>query len=248
MAKRDDEVSRSGNAILRHQARERAWQPPAESAGAEEIVRYFERHFGEAATVFHEVMSDMVHLDVHVIPPHAERDCWTLFTTGMSDLPMAAPPGAEELTYAELMISLPASWRLDVLSVTPPPDDLERWYWPVGWLKQLARMPHTYETWLGYGHTIPNGDPAEPFAPGTALCGWLLLPPIGLPAEELQVTLRDGRAVHVFALHALYAEEMALKLDQGTDAILDGFDRVGATEVLTLDRRPVTRRKLFGLF
>ena len=34
-------------------------------------------------------------------------------TSGMSDLPMSAPPGAEECRYAELMISLPPSWLLD---------------------------------------------------------------------------------------------------------------------------------------
>jgi len=248
MAKDEDETTAGGIPIKRHQARERGWRPPAESTGAEHIERHVARHFGEVASVFHEIVSELVHIDVHVIEPRPERDRWTLFTTGMSDLAMKAPDGAADLAYAELMISLPASWRVDRIAATPPPADVERWYWPVRWLKQLARMPHEYETWLGAGHTIPNGDPAEPFAPDTKLCGWMLLPPLEVPAEALQVALPDGRTVHLLALHALYAEEMALKLAKGTAALLDAMDRAGVSEVLTPDRAPVKRRKRFGLF
>jgi hypothetical protein len=246
--KKPGEVSPGGSSIFRHEARERGFTPAAPAETAEEVERQLGERFGEPSTVFHEIVSDLVHLDVHLVPPRPERDCWTLFTTGMSDLPMAAPPGAEELRFAELVLSLPSHWRLDLLQATPPPPDLERWYWPVRWLKQLARLPHEYETWLGTGHTVPNGDPAEPFAPDTRLCCWLLLPPVSVPEPARQLALSDGRTVHVLALYPLYPEELGLKLDKGLDDLLDAFDRAGVSEVLTLDRPPVVRRKLFGLF
>ena len=86
----------------------------------EEIEQHLARFLGEPQTVLHEIASDLVHVDVHVIPPRPERERWTLFTTGMSDRPMAAPSGHDELALAELMISLPADWRVDAFDVTPP--------------------------------------------------------------------------------------------------------------------------------
>ncbi len=51
-----------------------------------------------------------------------------------------------ELYYAELMIDLPPEWLVQ--------DDDENNYWPIRWLKILARLPIDSDTWLGYGHTI----------------------------------------------------------------------------------------------
>jgi hypothetical protein len=78
---KSDEVSPGGSKILRHEARERRWTAPASTEGMEQIDAHFRRFFGEPSTVFHEVMSDLVHLDVHVIRPRPERNWWTLFTT-----------------------------------------------------------------------------------------------------------------------------------------------------------------------
>lgn len=63
-------------------------------------------------------------------------------------------PDPEVPRYAELVISLPPFWPLDEQSWRD-----ERHYWPVRLLKTLGRLPHEYDTWLGVGHTIPNGDP-----------------------------------------------------------------------------------------
>ena len=179
-------------------------------------------------------------------------------TSGSSETEGAVAPGTskrhahlasvEADLSARLLLHLPASWKVDALKATPPPADLERWYWPIRWLKQLARFPHEYQTWLGFGHTIPNGDPPSPFSPETKLCGWFLLPPIGVEDEARQVTLSDGRTVHLYCLHALHLAEMALKLNKGSDALLDAFDAAGVGEELRLDRPAVVRRKLFGIF
>ena len=72
--------------------------------------------------------------------------------------------------------------------------------------------------------------------------------PIGVPAEGRTIPLADGRTVKLYALHALHADEMTLKLDKGTDALLDAFDRAKVGEVLQPQRPSALRRKLFGLF
>ncbi|MCA9618289.1 MAG: suppressor of fused domain protein [Myxococcales bacterium] len=240
----DDEISPGGSRVYRHEARDRDWEAPPSDGAMEAIEAHFHQYFGEVSSVFHELVSDLVHLDVHIVPPTDERPWYTLFTTGMSDRPMTVPEGCEELRYAELLIALPPDWRLDLLGVSPPPPDLERWYWPIRWLKQLARLPHEYGTWLGFGHSIPNGDPAEPFHPSTKLAGWVLLPPISVPEEGSEIVLPD-RSIHLYTLHALHPEEMSLKLNKGTEALLDAFEAHAVDEMLRIDRPPVTTDWLY---
>ena len=96
------------------------------------------------------------------------------------------------------------------------------------------------------GRGVSSSGPS--LAGGLRTIGWLLLPPIDVPAEGRTIPLADGRTVNLYALHALHADEMTLKLDKGTDALLDAFDRAKVAEVLQPMRPSVARRKLFGLF
>ena len=209
----------------------------------DEIEAHFSAHFGEPESVIHKVMSDTLHVDVHIIPPRPEREWWTLFTTGMSEHPMAVPDGVQAPKLAEVLIALPPAWQMDLLKT-----EVERWAWPMKWLRLVAILPHVDATWLGERHTIPNGDPPEPFAPGTKLAVWMLLPPVSVAEEARTVKLTDGREVALLQLHALHADELALKLDKGSDALLDALVAADVTEVLTLDRRSVARKKRFGIF
>lgn len=120
----------------------------------------------------HEIVSDLVHVDIHIVKPIAERPFYTILTSGMSDRPMTVPEGAEAFQYAELMICLPDTWLLHE-------DELEDEsnYWPIRLLKMLARLQHEYDTWLAIDHTVPNGDPSEPYADNTDfVCALLAVP------------------------------------------------------------------------
>lgn len=130
------------------------------SDNLEAVEKHITHHLGEPATVFHELVSTTVHIDIHIVPATAERPWVSLVTSGMSDLPMTVPEGMEEWKFAELMIRVPADWPLDQESFKN-----EAHYWPIRWLKQLARLPHEYQSWLCYGHSIPNGDPPSPSPP-----------------------------------------------------------------------------------
>lgn len=243
------ERSPGGSDILRHKEQEKGFEPAfGDSEKEAAIVAHMERYYGKVESVFHEIISNRVHIDVHVIPPTPERNVYTLFTTGMSDKPMTVPPQAQGMEYAELMITLPPHWKVgEVGTVTPPREEDAEWYWPIGVMKMLARLPHDYSTWLGFGHTIPNGDPPAPFAPGTKLCCMLVVPSIQVPDEGRSVEY-EGKTIHLYALHALHMEELSLKMNKGTDALLDHFDEHKVSEVLDPKRPPVVRKKLFGLF
>ena len=67
---------------------------------------------GTPTLVLQELVSELVRLDVHLVPPTPERRWTTAFTTGMSARPMEIPP---ELSgrfpdRVELILRLPPDW------------------------------------------------------------------------------------------------------------------------------------------
>ena len=242
----NEERSPGGSRIHRHDA------PPDDPKdvptgwdGQEEVERHVEGALGEIEFVFHELASPLVHLDVLSVGPARGRGFRTLVTSGMSARPMTDPPDPA-LRRAELCICLPRSW----------PTDSESWkehrhYWPIELLKFLGRFPHGYRTWLWADHTIPNGDPPEPYDDTTELCGAMLIPPVHLP-EQLAVLERPGEDdVHFLMVVPLHADEMAFKLEHGAPALYDAMAEA-RVEVMVDPRRPsvvgAKRRRRFGLF
>ncbi len=209
------EVSPGGSTIERHTAQQPS-AGQAVQADDERICAHIETYVGPLGSVFHELVSDRVHVDVHVVQPTDKRPWITLITAGMSAMPMTVPEGAEEFRFGELCVCLPPDWPLGDEAFED-----ERNYWPVRLLKSLARLPHDYGTWLGHGHTIPNGDPAKPFAAGTQLAGALVMRPpasLGWGFHELQ---SGEKTVLFYLVTALYADEMDYKLGHGVDSLLE---------------------------
>jgi hypothetical protein len=238
------ERSDSGTPIIRHRPSERGWTPPKSASGnLQAIQEHLAEHIGPVENVFHELISDLVHLDVLMIPPAADRPFNVLVTSGMSDLPMTVPNGMENFRRAEVMIALPSDWPLDYARF-----DDERVYWPIRWLKMLGRLPHEFNTWLGYGHSVPNGDPPEPI-PGTKFTGVMTTFARWLPRDFSRLELGPARWIFFYQMVPLYPEEMDLKLNKGTEALVKRFEERDISFVLDPNRPNVARRKrLFGLF
>jgi len=223
------EFTKGGSRIFRHG---RGGEKPAgaaspEHADDESISNHVADKIGPIETVYHELVSDVVHVDVHWVKATDSRPFHVLVTSGMSALPMTVPEGDPSAHYAELFALLPENWKMQHDAWRD-----ERWYWPVRWLKLLARLPHEYRTWLGFGHTVPNGDPPKPFAPNTDLCSVLVMKSISLPVEAQSMQLRDGTPLEFFTLYPLHANELECKLREGTDALLDRFDAAGVSDVI----------------
>ena len=237
------ETTPSGAPIYRHEHRTRPFEA---ACGDDETISlvsdHIGRHIGQADNVFHEIISDLVHIDVHIVAPSEQRPWYTLITSGMSDRPMATPDGVEDAALAELAISLPPDWPL-----TKEAFEDERNYWPIHLLKAMARMPHEYETWLGWGHTVPNGEEAAAFAPDTRLCCALILSPV-LPDKGFDKLQRpDGRPINFYSLVPIYREEMEFKLRHGAEKLVDRLADAGVTELLDVNRKNVCRKR-FWLF
>ncbi|MEM9029311.1 MAG: suppressor of fused domain protein [Pseudomonadota bacterium] len=241
---KDGDVTPGGSRIIVGKDRETGWtQPESYAENCELIQEHLEPVIGEAATVFHEIISDLVHLDVLVYAPNENRDYWVYVTSGMSDLRMAIPEGVDpaEWSRAELIMALPRAWGDALAETLERSEDDENSYWPIGLLKWLARYPHVAQTWLAPGHTIPNFE-NEPYTNASRLNVALVDFPRLLPASHATLMLPDGDRLNFFGLILLYPEEADFKLDQGYEALAEKFEPNGVSELLDLSRRSVIRR------
>ena len=213
---KDREVTPGGSTVY-HYGRDAAPHPPpgfsAEPTGErmEEREAVYEALFGPCANVSHELIPFAPHVDVYVYEPgHEGRDFYTLATGGMSDLPMTVPDGVG-----------PEHRRSEIIFYCREPEDTF-----IEWLRFLAHFPHNNQTWLGEGHTMPNGQPPQPIYPGSALDTMLLMDTIVSPDDTLGERLRiDGDPVRFLWLVPITTPECDLKLAKGMEALLDVFDR-----------------------
>lgn len=247
--------SPSGVPIYRHERRAEAGRPVAGATPfLDQISRHIEKTIGPAPSVFHEIVSTDLHIDLHVVPaqpglkPNKDRplggDYVTVVTSGMSSRPMKLPASAKQSgvsEYAELMLALPKNWpglRADGTFDQSAMKDEAKW-WPFRWLKQMARLPHEYGTFFAHGVTVPNGEPAKPFVAGSQLCCWMLFKPLlCLSARQLQID--SNTRIDFFAMFALTEAEMKLKLNKGQKALITALaDGEVYTELLDVRRKSV---------
>ena len=238
------EKSKSGSVIHRYNDRSpTAFQTVSGMSSTVEISAHIETHIGTIDSVFHEIISDTVHIDIHWVKPTDEKPFHTLITSGMSDLPMNTPAGVQGSDYAELSICLPDDWKISEEDFKE-----EKNYWPFRWLKHLARFPHENNSWLGWGHTIPNGEPAKAFADNTKLNTLLLLPTVIFDSEFSVLKLKN-KTIDFFSLFPLYGEELDLKIKKGVEALNKTLIKSKLTDVLDIHRPSmIKKRKRFGLF
>lgn len=188
-------------------------RPNMPAAFDQHIDQFFDNN---EVVVWADKRDDELRIDVYHIKPSSDRNFHLLLTCGMSRQPMNVPEGSEQMKYAELAAILPEDWDL-----TPEGMKSLNNYWPVLWLKNLARIPQQYNTWLSYGHSIPNGDPSKPIA-NTPYEGFLIMDSVTM-SEDFQEVKVGNESLYIFTIVPVFKEEMHLKLEKGMDALLDAF-------------------------
>jgi hypothetical protein len=217
---------------------------PGDPELIEAVDAHIARHIAPVDTVFHEIISPDLHIDVHHVRPDRDRRFHTLITSGMSERPMNTGEEAAEFRFAELAILLEPDWAIESLQAGD-----ENVYWPVRLLKTVARFPFELGTWVGVGHSIAAANPPEPMALATELSSAILLPPVSLGDGFMRMRRGDGSITYFWTILPLYSEELALKLEKGTDALMDALDAAGVDDIVRQARPRVgVRRRFLGLF
>lgn len=243
MSGNDDKTVPSGSPSHRQGAESvESFDAPAAQERSGRITQHIERHLGPITNIFRETAGEAARIGVQYVAATKTRPIHTLITVGMSDLPMPVPENAEAPRYLELMMTLPESWKLGDQSATQP-----EWHWPVRQLLSLALYPRKFSTWLGWGHTVPNGDPPEPLAPGTKLCGAIIVPSLLVPTGFYELKT-DAQTIAFYSVVPLYREEMELRQRDGMGPLLEKMVDQGITDLIDPKRRNVAVKKRFGLF
>ncbi len=234
----DVEVAPSGTEVKRYKAAKPFTAPAHYGRHLEALEEHITRHLGEPTSVWHEIVSDKIHLDVIAVPPSKKYPWHTLVTSGMSDVPMSGPGLDPDDRHAEMLICLPATWQVVNCA--------DRDFWPIQWLKQVARLPHDYGTWIGPGHTVPNGDPPEPFADTTKMCCWLIMRPPWFPETFQELAVSPTRTIKFLAMVPLYESEVDLKMNRGLEPLADLLGNLSLTDLMRFDRPNVCAQEFFG--
>ncbi len=192
------------------------------------IAAHIEKHIAAPVAVW-----DEDGLDIFVVAPAEDRPFLTLITAGMSDAPMDAPK--DEWKLAELCFLLPADWPIQRESW----DDSKEW--TLLWLKYLANLPHENGGWLGYGHSIPNGEPPQALDESTEAVSVMLIPPVSLPEKfaRLRVGETDAQIINFWTLVPLLADELRMKLQARTPTLLEKMEKAKLSDILEPGRKSV---------
>jgi hypothetical protein len=180
-----------------------------------EYEEHVTKHFGEFKEVFHEMVSPDVHLDVIIIEPTEDEPYYKLITEGAGAYRQNAPKEYVDSKghYAEYMIFLPADWNIKSNEMS--------YYWPIGELKKIARLPIDCNTWLGAGHTIHSNADMEQIDESTKLNSFMLLCGLDKDAKQCELRLKSGKLINFYLLMPLYQEELDYKLNNGYEAFMN---------------------------
>jgi Suppressor of fused protein (SUFU) len=176
----------------------------------EALDRHCERFLGPCPAVLHELVSDVVHLDLYPHEPAPDRPWTTLRTGGVSDLATGPPAEMASFQHVELLTYLPPTWDLS---------RRDSW-WPGRMLKEIGRYVHQERTWLGPGHTLSLEGGDERDVAGSRFAGAMLLPPDCEPEafDRLEIA---GVPVRFLWMVPLTAAEIDFKLSHGSEDLLD---------------------------
>jgi len=199
---------------------------------AEAIADHLDKHYkSEEITVFHEIFSPDIHLDVYFVQSE-KHNFNILLTSGMSTLAMTVPAAVENPQYyqfAELMLLLPKFVIFGKVTGDHPND------WLISMLKETARFPHHYDTWLSIGHTLQATADMESYAENTNYTGVVILPSVTFD-EEFTSVQTGKNLINIYSVFPLYADEMNYKIENGYNALLDKLIEKNAKEIFDENR------------
>lgn len=185
--------------------------PPDYPASHRRLRKIFREERGELSRWKREIPGDPPVM-LACTNPSDDWNSQTLFTVGLSDRNLTLPDG-EEIT-TELMLMLPPDWPLTKKALADPLLN-----WPVEWMMRIVRDALDGNTWPDADEALfLNGNPPQPLAANTRLCGWLCV-----PRREADSQMPDDRWVEFRSLFPIYEEEHELIVEQGAGALLVRF-------------------------
>jgi len=211
-----------------------------------ENIECLEKHLSKffssnEMTVFHEIVSLDFHLDVYFINA-ANRNYNILLTSGMSLLEMSVASDIKnrnDYLFAELMVLVPKTFEFGILHT-----GTEKNGWIISMLKQTARFPHHYDTFLSVGHTLQATEDMQTYDVETIYVGCVLLPSVTFDKEFTEIKCGDNK-INIYSLFPLYKDELEYKVQKGYDGLVDLLNKAKPKEIIDMERKNLISKKGF---
>ncbi len=198
------------------------------------IEKHIEGYFENAeVNVFHEIPTLDIHLDVYHVKPK-DSGYELLLTAGMSSMAMNVneiPKDADSYRFAELMVLIPKG--IDFGKIYP---GKTKYDWIISMIKQAAKFPHFYDTWVGVGHTIQADEDMKPYSDETDFCGCLVLPTMTFPEDFQKIDSPNG-VINIYGLFPMYKEELEFKIENGFNAFVQFLIKNNTPEIINFERK-----------
>ena len=107
--------------------------------------------------------------------------------------------------------------------------------WVISMMKQSAKFPHFYDTWVGVGHTIQADEEMNPYSDDTNYCGCLILPTMTFP-QDFQVIDSPNGIINIYGLFPLYKEELEFKIENGFSEFIKFLIKNNTKEIIDFNR------------
>ena len=197
------------------------------------IEKHIDKYFKSADTnVFHEIPTLDIHLDIyHIKPKNSEFEL--LLTSGMSSIAMNVseiPNDSDSFRFAELMTLIPKG--IDFGKMYP---SKTKYDWIISMIKQSAKFPHFYDTWIGVGHTIQADEDLKPYSEDTNYGGCLVLPTMTY-SEDFQKIDSPNGVINIYSLFPMYKEELEFKIEKGFNEFIQFLIKNNTKEIIDLER------------
>lgn len=204
----------------------------------EEHALAIENHFStryedDEVSVFHEIASFDFHLDVYFVQSE-QHNFNILMTAGMSTMAMRLQDGIEnpeQYEFAELMLLLPKDIEFGKVQNKETQNG-----WIISMLKQTARFPHQYNTWIGIGHSIQNDESGNPYSEDSKYVGAVVLPSVTFDEDFTEIKVGD-KMINVYSLFPVYKEELQHKIDNGYNDFLNLLIDQNVDEIFEFERK-----------
>ncbi len=193
--------------------------------------QYIVDQFGSYNEVYHEIVSDGIHLDIMIIPPSEDANYYKLITMGAGAFKMNVPKEYKkyELERAEFIMLLPPTWNIK--------SSEEENYWPIKQLKNIARLSIDNNSWLGYGHTVSADEACSAYASNTKFCSMVLVNAVNPEYDNLDFSMGRKEKINFYLLFPLYREELNFVQSNGVSSFLELVSDDDLLPVLNTDRR-----------
>lgn len=193
------------------------------------VLEHIRTFVGPVDTVFHEIEADGIAIDIHHVPPSAERNCHTLVTSGMSDQHMPAGTG---VGHGELVMCLPADWPMDEDALE---DDA--WAWPIEMLRALGKLPYAHGVAFDFGLCTDNRTLPFDMAKDSGFAALLLAPPVTIPDAFWCLEAANGKVIDFFGVVMLYPQELEHARFEGVVSLARALDKLSVNEMLQVGRQ-----------